>query len=148
VSASSVVLLPYAPSSVGVARRRLGADLRAHGIPETTVTDAVLVLSELLSNAIRHGQPLPGAQVQVAWTLNSGTLELAVSDGGAPSPPQPTLPSPSSPGGRGLGIVEHLSSRWGYHNTNQGITVWALLPASRARTTSRRWPRRLTLHRS
>ena len=61
-----MLLLPHQPSSVGVARRQLGTDLRAHGIRESAVADASLVLSELLSNAIRHAHPLPGAQAAAA----------------------------------------------------------------------------------
>jgi anti-sigma regulatory factor (Ser/Thr protein kinase) len=92
VSASTVVLLPHAPSSVGQARHRLGADLRAHGVAEPAIRDATLVLSELMSNAVRHGRPLPGTQMQVAWTLSDGTLELAVSDGGGPTRPRTERP--------------------------------------------------------
>lgn len=108
-----MVLLPHAPASVGLARRRLGMDLRAHGMREAEVGDATLVLSELMSNAIRHARPLPEAQVQVTWKLNGGTLELAVSDGGGPTHPRIARPSLSSLGGRGLSIVDHLSSSWG-----------------------------------
>ena len=87
------VLLPYAPASVAVARQRLAADLIAAGIFAGAVGDAVLVVSELLSNAIRHARPLPGASVQVAWALDDDAVEVAVSDGGAltrPTPAQPT----------------------------------------------------------
>jgi anti-sigma regulatory factor (Ser/Thr protein kinase) len=139
VSASSVVLLPHAPASVGKARRALATELRAHGMPEPEVCDATLVLSELMSNAIRHARPLPGAQVQVTWTLNGGTLELAVSDGGGPTRPRSIRPSPSSLGGRGLSIVDHLSSRWGVRDDSLGTTVWAVLPAGQGR--ARRRPR-------
>jgi len=130
VSASSVVLLPHAPASVGLARRKLGTDLRAHGMPEPEVCDAVLVLSELMSNAIRHAHPLPGAQVQVTWKLDDGTLELAVSDGGAPTRPRSSRPPASSVSGRGLSIVEHLASSWGVRSDEPGNTVWAVLPGS------------------
>ena len=123
-----MILLPHAPSSVGVARRRLGADLRAHGIPECLVADAILVLSELMSNAIRHADPLPGAQVRAAWTLTGGTLEIAVSDGGGQGSPHTEVPSVTSTGGRGLSIVEHLSSGWGVRTSESGSIVWATLP--------------------
>ncbi|MEO3767580.1 ATP-binding protein [Streptomyces sp. B8F3] len=53
--------VPHGPDGVGLARRRLRADLRARGAAETTVDDAVLVLSELLSNACRHARPLATA---------------------------------------------------------------------------------------
>lgn len=130
VSESTVVLLPHAPSSVGQARHRLGADLRAQGVAEPSICDATLVLSELMSNAVRHARPLPRAQIQVAWTLSDGMLELAVSDGGGPTQPRTGRPpSVSSLGGRGLGIVDHLSRRWGVCSDDLGTTVWAVLTA-------------------
>jgi anti-sigma regulatory factor (Ser/Thr protein kinase) len=113
-----------------VARRRLGADLRAYGIAEPAVGDAALVLSELLSNSIRYAHPLPGAQIRVTWTLNGGTVQVAVSDGGGPTRPHPVPSSPSSVGGRGLSIVALLARRWGVRDDELGTTVWAELPAS------------------
>ncbi len=89
--------------------------------------DATLVLSELVSNAIRHARPLPGGQVRVSWTLDGGTLELAVSDGGGPTCPRAARYSVSSLGGRGLSIVDHLSRRWGVRSDELGSTVWAVL---------------------
>jgi anti-sigma regulatory factor (Ser/Thr protein kinase) len=96
------------------------------------VGDAALVVSELLSNAIRHAAPLPGSQVRVAWTLSDGTLRVAVSDAGAGPLPRLTRPTLSAPGGRGLGIVESLSSRWGVRRDDSETTVWAVLAAPRA----------------
>jgi anti-sigma regulatory factor (Ser/Thr protein kinase) len=138
VRAAGTVLLPCAPASVGVARRRLAADLTAAGIFDGAVRDAVLVVSELLSNAIRHARPLPGESVQVAWAVDDDAVEVAVSDGGAPTRPSPGQPSLSSLGGRGLGIVEYLSRRWGVRSDDAGLTVWAVLAAPAARRPSER----------
>ena len=126
---SAVVLLPYTPSSVAVARRRLTSDLVAAGIYDPAVCDAAVVVSELLSNAIRHAAPLPGAQVRVAWTLDHDALRVAVSDAGDGSLPRITEPAPGAPGGRGLGIVESLSCRWGVLRDDGETTVWAVLAA-------------------
>jgi len=127
------VLLPSAPASVAVARRRLAADLTDAGIYAGAVADAVLVVSELLSNAIRHARPLPGANVQVAWAVDDEAVELAVSDGGAPTRPRQTQPTVSSLGGRGLDIVEYLARSWGVRTDDAGLTVWAILAAPAAR---------------
>ena len=95
VGPSSVVLLPWAPSSVATARWQLSADLREAGLVAAVIGDAALVLSELLSNAIRHARPLPGALVQVSWALCDGSLTVSVRDGGSRTHPHAEHPPPS-----------------------------------------------------
>jgi anti-sigma regulatory factor (Ser/Thr protein kinase) len=129
VRATSVVLLPCAPASIGVARRRLTADLSAAGVAGPEAGDAALVVSELLSNAIKHAWPLPGSKLQVAWMVDHGSVEVAVSDGGGPTRPRQDHPPVSALGGRGLGIVDQLSRDWGIRTDDVGQTVWAVLPA-------------------
>jgi anti-sigma regulatory factor (Ser/Thr protein kinase) len=129
VRTSAVVDLPHAPASVAVARRRLTEDLTAAGIYDTVVGDAALVISELLSNAIRHASPLPGENVQVAWAVGDGAIEVAVSDGGSATRPRAPDASLSSLGGRGLDIVDFLSRRWGVRTDDNGLTVWAIVAA-------------------
>jgi anti-sigma regulatory factor (Ser/Thr protein kinase) len=138
VRATNVVLLPCAPASVGVARRRLTADLSAAGVFGQAVGDAALVVSELLSNAIKHAWPLPGEKLQVTWAVDQGSVEVAVRDGGGAARPRQAYPPGSSLGGRGLGIVEHLSQDWGIRTDDVGQTVWAVLPAPRPGVSSRR----------
>ncbi|HEX4089243.1 MAG TPA: ATP-binding protein [Trebonia sp.] len=126
-------MLPYTASSVGVARRRLLGDLSEAGVFEATACDAGLVLSELISNALRHATPLPGSVVRVAWWLGDDCLEIAVSDGGGPTVPAVNEPGHSAIGGRGLGIVDRLSLRWGVCAAPDGAgetTVWAELALS------------------
>lgn len=129
--ASSVVLLPHTPASVATARRRLTAELAESGVPEPAVNDAAVVLSELVSNALRHARPLSCGQVEVAWKWRHDIVQIAVSDGGAVTEPRRARPALSSLGGRGLGIVETLAMRWGVHRADGTTTVWATLPAPR-----------------
>ena len=131
VRAASVVLLPCVPSSVAVARGRIGAELGQAGLSAAAVADAALVTSELLSNAILHARPLPDACVRVSWILSATAVEIIVRDGGSATRPRASRPSLSSIGGRGLGIVEHLCSSWGVRADERGTTVWAVVPASR-----------------
>ncbi len=126
---SSVVLLPYAPSSVAVARQRLSTDLRESGVYPDAVDDAVLVVSELLSNALRHAHPLPSGMIRVAWMCSDDRVEVAVSDGGSATEPRAGRPTLSSLGGRGLGIVDYVAERWGVRHEGDTTTVWAVLPA-------------------
>ena len=123
VRAASVVVLPFVPASVGVARGRFRAELLSAGIVAAPVADAALVMSELLSNAILHARPL-----------------VMVSDGGSTTRPHAARPSLSAIGGRGLSIVEQLCSSWGVRADERGTTVWAVLPAPRARPGGGRGP--------
>jgi anti-sigma regulatory factor (Ser/Thr protein kinase) len=92
VSATSVALFPHAPESVAAARGQISADLRAAGIGGPAIGDAALVVTELLSNAVLHARPLPGARVLVAWALRDASLEVGVSDGGGATRPGPRTP--------------------------------------------------------
>jgi len=129
VRTSSVVHLPCAPASVAFARRALSDELKAVGVFDYAVGDAVLVISELVSNAILHAYPLPGERLKVAWVVDDGWLEVAVSDGGSATMPQAGHPTTSSVSGRGLAIVAHISQTWGVRTDDVGLTVWAILPA-------------------
>ena len=111
------------------ARRALSDDLRAAGVFDHAVCDAQLVVSELVSNAIRHAYPLPGEQLKVAWVVDNGWLELAVSDGGSATLPQAGEPTAASVSGRGLVIVANICQTWGVRAEEVGLTVWAILPA-------------------
>jgi len=125
VTESSALLLPFTASSVGVARRHLVSDLIEAGVCAAAVTDAALVISELLSNALRHAQPLPGAGIRAAWDLDTDSVRVAVSDGGGSTRPELGEPTPATTGGRGLWIVARLSRRWGTLSDEEGTTVWA-----------------------
>jgi anti-sigma regulatory factor (Ser/Thr protein kinase) len=137
VKAVGTVIVPFAPASVSVARRRLTAELRAEGILPGATLDVALVVSELLSNAIRHAHPLPGENLQVTWALAEATVEVAVRDGGAATRPRPVHASVSALGGRGLDIVEYLSRSWGVRVDDVGLTVWAVVAAPVAPGTPR-----------
>jgi anti-sigma regulatory factor (Ser/Thr protein kinase) len=134
VTESSDLLLPFAAASVGAARRRLVSDLVQAGVRGSAVTDAALVLSELLSNALRHATPLPGSGLRVAWSLDAGSVRVSVTDGGAPTGPELGEPDPSTTGGRGLRIVERLSQCWGTLRDDEGTTVWAEVPVPQLTT--------------
>ncbi|WP_285734587.1 ATP-binding protein [Nocardiopsis sp. ATB16-24] len=136
------VALPYVPASVSEARQRLCHDLRAMEIGEDRVDDAALILSELVSNALRHARPLPTPgnpenSVGVSWRAevdrgarSGGWVEIAVRDGGSSTMPRVARPSASGLGGRGLGIVQSLSGRWGTEMDATTTKVWAVLEIS------------------
>lgn len=134
VSTTATVHFPHTSASVTSARRRIAADLDKRGVPREVVHDAVLVLSEILSNALRHARPLGGSgKIRVSWDVRAGAVEIEVTDGGGATRPYPAQPSISSLGGRGLGIVTTLTSDWGVRSSGPETTVWAVLPMETAR---------------
>ena len=117
------MLLPCQPVSVAVARHRITSEMRSAGTTDGAVDNAAIVVTELLTNAIRHASPLSGRWLQVTWDLENESVEIAVSDGGSTTLPRVSRPALSALGGRGLEIVETLSQRWGVRCAGPGTTV-------------------------
>jgi len=88
--------------------------------------DALLVVSELTSNAVQHGAGPVGLRLE---RLRDG-LRIEVSDEGG-GEVVPRHPDPFVPGGRGLVVVSRLSRAWGVRRRlPSGKTVWAELPVA------------------
>ncbi|MFI1889086.1 ATP-binding protein [Streptomyces jumonjinensis] len=105
--------------------------LDAWGLPRTCPTSesAAQIIAELAANAVTHAR-LPGRDFELRLTLTPETLRIEVSDALTEStpPPTPADPSPDAESGRGLFLVDALSSAWGTRPREIGKTVWADLP--------------------
>jgi anti-sigma regulatory factor (Ser/Thr protein kinase) len=123
--------VPHERSGVRLARHAVADQLMAAGVSGAVRDDAVLVLSELVSNAVRHAAPLPSGEITVTWRLQGDVLHVEATDGGATTRPQATEAASSSLGGRGLAIVRVLSRHWGFTEGDGSVTVWAELPTTR-----------------
>lgn len=108
-------------SSAATARGWLARSLSRRPVPSAQLQDALLVLSELVTNAWRHG----GGRVVVRTAFGAnGEVHLYVSDEGAALPA--VAPDEAHVGGWGLQIVESLASAWGVEPDDAGgKTVWA-----------------------
>jgi anti-sigma regulatory factor (Ser/Thr protein kinase) len=103
--------------NVAVARARLRAALDSWADEDRRQT-AVLLLSELVTNAVRHAH---GA-VRITVTLARERLRAGVRDE-SPDPPRPREPDES--GGRGMQLLNGLAQRWGVRqHRGDGKTVW------------------------
>jgi anti-sigma regulatory factor (Ser/Thr protein kinase) len=86
------------------------------------VVDAALVVSELVTNALRHGE----GRTVLRATLTATEVQVSVTDSGDGEPR--ILPSePGRIGGLGLIVVDRVSAEWGVAPFPGGKTVWALL---------------------
>lgn len=121
--------LPFAARCVARARRELVRDLAGRGLTRELVDDAVLVLSELVSNAVRYARPAAGEDwLQVSWAvLDAQTLRLEVVDGGGETAPAVADRGAGATGGRGLAIVNELVTAWGVTEDDGSSAVWAVL---------------------
>jgi anti-sigma regulatory factor (Ser/Thr protein kinase) len=134
--------LPHSSVSVRQARSQLAAALYERDVLGSLVDDAVLILSEFVTNALRHARALNSGMIRVSWELTGeGLLRIEVTDGGGTTRPstKPYSMSVSAHAGRGLEIVDRLADRWGSQREEGGdeYTVWAEL-AVRARHAGRR----------
>lgn len=122
--------LPAHRSSVGVARRSMGARLSTWRLPEALCADAVLLLSELAANAVVHTHStrfLCGVGV-----LPDGRVRLEVHDHDRTGRTLPRLrPDLDDECGRGLFLVQELADTWGSDLSalTGGTAVWAILRA-------------------
>ena len=92
---------------------------------ERLTGDALIVVSELVTNAVRHGGAQgPGAIVRVDAALLDGLLRVEVSDPGPGF--EPGGHGPRSDGGYGLHLLDRLAARWGVAGT-EPVTVWVEL---------------------
>lgn len=112
-----------AARDVPAARQHLRRLLTRHGVEEDTVDDAVICLSELLANAVMHA----GASADVHVERSDRLLRVTVRDRGGllGQGPQPVRGvEPTAVHGRGLQILDALSTRWGSASTATGAAVW------------------------
>ena len=118
--AALVMDLPAAPFSAGVVRRRLRDHLIA--VAGLELDSVVLAASEVVTNALLHGE----GRVMVEVRPSPDGVRVEVTDQGSGRPRVRRDHGDEDEGGRGLHIVEMLTSRWGVtpSTSGPGKTVW------------------------
>lgn len=122
--------LPATPSSATTARSEATTRLGSR-VTSGALEDVRLLLTELITNALRHSGMAPDEEIGVKAELTDGTVRIEVHDPGRDGPVEMRQPGARG-GGYGLFLVERLTSSWGVERLN-GTTVWAELSAHTAR---------------
>jgi anti-sigma regulatory factor (Ser/Thr protein kinase) len=113
--------VPQQAEAIGKARHAVRDVLTEHEWPDELVDTVVLVVSELVTNAMRHGQPPIELRLQVIPGFAAGR----VTDRSLDMPVLVTADEDAE-SGRGMAIVEAMTSRWGTHLLPEraGKAVW------------------------
>ncbi|MEX2203000.1 MAG: SpoIIE family protein phosphatase [Actinomycetota bacterium] len=101
---------PSEPRAAASARRAL--DLIGQRLSRSVLENAKLLVSELVTNAVRRGPQRPGAEVRVRVTVRPDAVRVEVTDQGVGFV-QPPASGLLDAGGWGLVLVERVADRWG-----------------------------------
>jgi anti-sigma regulatory factor (Ser/Thr protein kinase) len=119
-------MLPPRPASACVARELVTWQLHDWDI-DRFADDAAVIVTELVANAVRHA----GTDVELRMNHIEGGVRLEVWDGSS-LPLQPRVAEAVDEGGRGLLLVDALSTRHGVVDERGGKRIWVeltLVPA-------------------
>lgn len=113
--------MPARPRSPGVARRRVTETLTREGCAPPLIDTAILLLSEIVTNAVTHADSMAEIEVRA----DDLVIWFGVRDADSRRWPVHWPESLGASGGRGLHIVATLAAGWGtYRHDDGGKTVW------------------------
>jgi anti-sigma regulatory factor (Ser/Thr protein kinase) len=119
--------LPAHPSSVAAARRRLRQWLGTRQCDAEVLDMAVLVMSELFTNAVTHTD---STEITCVLRADEESVRVEVRDQGCkPGLPRVRQATADEESGRGLQIVSSVTNRWGVARDEHGTgrIIWAAL---------------------
>lgn len=124
--------LASTPSSVTLARHLVRDDLTGRGVAPRLIEDALVVVSELMGNAVRHARPLAvgdsRGRVRLQWQVDDRhRIHVEVTDGGGADEPHVEPATLGDMGGRGLAIVAAIAADWGVVSCDHEVTVYAVV---------------------
>lgn len=123
------LILPL-PASAEATRLARGALRdRLPDVDAEVVDDVLLIVSELVNNAVQHGRPA----IELRLRVQPLAVDVSVLDHGPELPPaEPPVAHESATSGRGLSIIHTLAHAWGVEPLpgGDGKSVWAQLERS------------------
>ena len=113
--------LPATPEAASVARHAL--DDLGDAVSDARLRDVRLLVSEVVTNAVRHANLATGDAIELVVELKRRTLRVEVHDPGGGFVPSAPSPDPTRPSGWGLYLVAELADRWGV-DSDETTLVW------------------------
>jgi anti-sigma regulatory factor (Ser/Thr protein kinase) len=114
--------LAVTPEAASLARHALDG-LGATGFSDGRLRDVRLLVSELVTNAVRHARLAPGDVIHLIVEIGARALRVEVHDPGGGFVPREPAPDPARPSGWGLYLVDELADRWGV-DSDEATLVW------------------------
>jgi anti-sigma regulatory factor (Ser/Thr protein kinase) len=111
-------MVPTDPARIGAVRHAAERHLTEVGV-DAQIDAIILMISELITNALRHGSP----PATISVNTEGRRVRVAVSDH-SPEVPHVLPMEPTRVGGNGMRIIDSLSNTWGYEPVDGGKAVW------------------------
>jgi anti-sigma regulatory factor (Ser/Thr protein kinase) len=121
ITQSAETVFPAVPESIGAARRFTGAALRRHDVAPETIDIAILLVSELATNALLHA----GSEIRLRVQVDD-EVRVEVCDASSEGP-EPTVAGWDMESGRGMELVSRLARGWDWAPRRDGKVVWFAL---------------------
>lgn len=115
------VTFPLAPEAPSRARDVVAQELAS--LPTKVREDATLLVSELITNAVRHAPTSDRPEAELRIRSDPGRVRVVVADPGGGFVPSPRLPTVYDGSGWGLYLVDRIADRWGVLTEDQ-TEVW------------------------
>jgi anti-sigma regulatory factor (Ser/Thr protein kinase) len=125
-----LITLPGVDRSVGRGRAFLREIL---GPDHPALSDLLVCVSELITNAHRHTDSGRGGRITLMLAASAGIVRAEVTDDGAGGARPRIRAEDGGERGRGMRIVEALSACWGFEEDGVRTTVWAEFPSGSSR---------------
>jgi anti-sigma regulatory factor (Ser/Thr protein kinase) len=119
-------LIPGAPSQA----RAVVTDELGRSVHPRVLEDATLLVSELITNAVRHAPRGGSPEVELRLKIHDDRIRVIVSDPGAGFVATPRLPTAAEGSGWGLYLVDRIADRWGIITKDRN-EVWFELDTQR-----------------
>jgi anti-sigma regulatory factor (Ser/Thr protein kinase) len=113
--------LAVTPEAAAEARHAL--DDIGDAVPRVKLRDVRLLVSELVTNAVRHANLAPGDTILLVFEVADHAFRVEVHDPGGGFVPRAPAPDPARPSGWGLYLVAELADRWGV-DSDERTLVW------------------------